>query len=177
VRSILVDPRGAHRVNALDVVDNARHLPVWLIHGEDDATSPIAQSEILAEALQQRGFDIRFDRVPGIGHAGALVARFLTAAVAAAAGARTPEHPARVTYRSVRPSDLEAYGVHLVRSSSAGDAFIDVERRDDAVHVLHADGIQSLVLSRGALETSPDRPPPIVDDARSGIGVAWSPVP
>src|ERR1019366_2739617 len=75
VRAILRDPLAAHRVNALDIVDNARNLPVWLIHGEDDATSPIGQSEMLAVALQQRGFSIRFDRAPGMGHSGALVAR------------------------------------------------------------------------------------------------------
>ncbi len=177
VRSILGDPRGAHQVNALDIVDNARHLPVWLIHGEDDATSPIRQSEMLAEAMQQRGFDVRFDRVAGIGHAGALVARFVKAVVAVAAGARAPEHPTRVTYWSVRPSDDGAYGLRIVRSSPTGDAFVDVERRDDAVHVRRADGVRSLVLSRGALGTAPDRPPPIVVDAPSGVSAAWSPGP
>ena len=176
-RSILIDRRAAHRVNALDVVDNARHLPVWLIHGEDDATSPIRQSEMLAEAMRQRGFDVRFDRAPGMGHAGALVARFLAAVVAGAAGARVPEHPARVTYWSVRPLDLGTYGLRIVRSSATGDAFIDVERRDDAVHVLRAENVRSLLLSRGALGTAPDHPPPIVDDARSGMVVAWSPGP
>ncbi len=178
VRSILVDTRAAHRVNALDIVDNARHLPVWLIHGEDDVTSPIRQSEMLAEAMQQRGFGVRFDRVPGVGHSGTLVARFLKPVVAAAAGARVQEHPARVTYWSVRPSDVGAYGVRVVRSNPTGDAFVDVERRDDAVHVRRADGVQSIVLSRGALETAADHPPPIVvDDTRSTVGVAWEPPP
>jgi enterochelin esterase-like enzyme len=177
VRSILGDARAAHQVNALDIVDNARHLPVWLIHGEEDATSPIRQSEMLAEAMQQRGFDVRFDRVPGFGHAGALVARFLKAVVEVAAGARSPEHPARVTYWSVRPSDDGAYGVRIIRSSSIGDAFVDVERRDDAVHVRRADGIHGLVFSRGAMDTAPDHPPPIVVDTPSGVSASWSPAP
>lgn len=174
VKSILIDARAAHRVNALDVVDNARHLPVWLIHGEDDVTSPIRQSAMLDEAMRQKGFAVRFDRAAAIGHAGALVARFLKAVVDVAATARSPEHPARVTYRSVRPSDLGAYGLRLVRSSSSGDAFVDVERRNDAVHVQRAEGIRSLVLSRGALGTAPDLPPSIiVDDARSTVGASW----
>jgi pimeloyl-ACP methyl ester carboxylesterase len=179
VRSILGDPRAAHRVNSLDVVDNARDLPVWLIHGEDDTTSPIRQSELLADAMQRRGFDVRFDRVPGIGHAGSLVARFLGAVVTRAAAARAPEHPARVTYWSVRPSDVGAYGVSIVRSSATGDAFIDVERHDDAVHVRQTNGVRGLVLARGALDTSRDHPPPIVmDQARAtGVDVAWSPGP
>jgi len=178
VRSILVDARAAHRVNALDIVDNARHLPVWLIHGEDDVTSPIRQSAMLDEAMRQKGFDVRLDRAPGIGHAGALVARFLKAVVDVAATARSPEHPARVTYWSVRPSDVGAYGVRLVRSSSSGDAFVDIERRNDAVHVQRAEGIRSLVLSHGALGTAPDHPPSIVvDDARSTLSASWDPGP
>jgi pimeloyl-ACP methyl ester carboxylesterase len=175
-RSILVDEHAAHRVNALDVVDNARYLPVWLIHGQDDTTSPIRQSEMLAEAMQQRGFDIHFDRVAGIGHAGALVARFLPQIVAVSTGARAPERPDRVTYWSVRPSDLGAYGIRIARSGDTGDAFIDVERLDDAVHVRRADGVRAIVLSRGALDTSQEHPPPIVvDDAHSAVSVGWGP--
>ena len=106
------------------------------------------------------------------------MARFLAAVVTRAAAARAPEHPTRVTYWSVRPSDLGAYGVHIVRSSATGDAFIDVERRDDAVHVRQADGVRGLVLARGALDTSRDHPPSIVmDDARAGVEVAWGPGP
>ena len=144
VRSILPDEASAHRVNALDVADNARNVPVWLIHGEDDRTSPIRQSEMLADALDQRGFQVRFDRVPGMGHAGALVARFLPQLVDAAAAATTVTAPARVTYRSVRPSDLGAYGVRLERASATGDAYVDVERRPDGYHVLRAEGTRSV---------------------------------
>ena len=120
VRSILVDERAAHMVNALDVVDNARSLPVRLIHGEDDATSPIRQSEILATALQQRGYPVRFDRVPGVGHSGALVARFLPEVVADAAQART---------------ELPAAARHLPQRSAVGHRRLRLphrpRRRDD----------------------------------------------
>src|SRR6202142_1941284 len=91
-RSILPNEGAAHLVNALDVVDNARDLSVWLIHGEDDRTSPIRQSEMLAARMQERGMRVRFDRVPGAGHSGALVARFLPALVTFAVSARAPEH-------------------------------------------------------------------------------------
>jgi enterochelin esterase-like enzyme len=173
VRGILPDEAAAHRVNALDVVDNARELPVWLIHGEDDATSPIRQSEMLARAMRERGFRVRFDRVPGMGHAGALVARFVAQVVDLAASARAPEHPARVTYRSVRPWDTGAYGVRIVRASPQGDALVDVERRDDAVHVLRAEGVRAVVLEPGALGTKMERPPRIVVDGSSGVQVRW----
>ncbi len=52
-------------------------------------------------------------------------------------GSKRPEMPAswRVTYRSVRPLDLGAYGARLERSEVGGDAFVDVEFEEVAVHV------------------------------------------
>ena len=177
VRSILTSDAAAHAVNAADVVENARHLPVWLIHGEADRTSPIRQSEILAAALAREGFEVRFDRVPAEGHSGALVARFAAEVVARAASARVPEGPSRVTYRSVRPSDTDAYGVHIVRASPSGDAFIDVSHEEGAVHVRRAEGVRSMVFEPGAFG-SPREPalPIIVDDpGAAGVDVRWGP--
>ncbi len=150
VRSILRDEAGAHAVNALDVVDNARHLPIWLVHGEADTTSPIKQSELLHEALRARGFAVRFDRAPGVGHEGRLVERFAAELVRRAASAVAPELPARVSFRSVRAEDVEAYGVRLERAG-AGDAFVDLEAKDDRVVVHAASNVRGVVLRRGAL--------------------------
>jgi pimeloyl-ACP methyl ester carboxylesterase len=174
VRSILPDDPAAHLVNALDVVDNARHLPVWLIHGEDDATSPIRQSEMLARAMRDAGFSVRFDRVPHLGHQGALVARFLAEVVARAADARVPEAPTRVEYRSVRPWDTGAYGVHLVRRSPKGDAFVAVEARADGVHVTRAEAVRAIVLEPGALGTAPEHPPAIALDGVRDVELRWA---
>jgi pimeloyl-ACP methyl ester carboxylesterase len=176
VRALLPDEAAAHAVNALDVADNARQLPVWLIHGEADRTSPVRQSEILDRALRDRGFAVRFDRVAGAGHSGALVARFAAELVDVAARARTPAAPSRVTYRSVRPADAGAYGVRILRASARGDAFVDIERRDDAVHVRRADGVRAVVLARGALGTDARSPPGLVDDTGS-VDVRWEPAP
>lgn len=140
VRGILGGEDGAHRVNALDVVENARHLPVRLVHGEADRTSPIAESVMLYDAMKKLGFDVRFDRVPNMGHEGPLVVKFIREIVDEAATARAPERPARVSYRSVRPGDTEAYGVHIVKTSPRGDAFIDLERPS---HVLAREGVAS----------------------------------
>jgi pimeloyl-ACP methyl ester carboxylesterase len=179
VRPILRDEAGAHLVNALDVVENARNLPVWLVHGEDDRTSPIAQSEMLASALHQRGFRVRFDRIPRAGHDGALVARFAPDIVDLAATARAATSPARVSYRSVRPADTEAYGARIERAGAAGDAFVDIERRDDAVHVLRVEHVTRVLLARGALGTDPAQEPAIVVDAAGadsiGVSAAWAP--
>ncbi len=158
VRSILVTGRGAHKVNALDMVDSARNLPVWLIHGEDDTTSPIRQSEILADALHQHGYTVRFDRIAGIGHSGALVARFLPEVVAAAARAQTERDPVRVTYRSVRPSDVCAYGIYFKRASQTEDAFIDIAPHENPPRVYREDGIAEAFPSRRPCG-SPAAPP------------------
>jgi len=176
VRAILPNEAAAHRVNALDVVDNARHVPVWLVHGEDDGVSPIRQSEILASALADRGFHVRFDRVAGMGHAGALVAQFAARVVDAAAEARVPQVVGRVTYRSVRPVDVGAYGVRIEHLSARGDAFVDVERTADGVHVRAHPGVASIALARGALGTPVDAPPPIVVDDGAPLSATWEPL-
>jgi len=173
VRAILPDEAAAHRVNALDVVDNARNVPVWLVHGEDDLVSPIRQSEILASALADRGFHVRFDRVAGTGHAGALVAAFAARVVDVAAEARAPQVVGRVTYRSVRPVDVGSYGVRIARAGAHVDAFVDVERTADGVHVRSHSGVASITLARGALGTEPGRPPPIIADDGSPLSAAW----
>jgi pimeloyl-ACP methyl ester carboxylesterase len=172
VKAILRDEAGAHRVNALDVVDNARSVPVWLIHGEDDRVSPIAQSEILARALEQRGFAVHFDRAPGMGHAGALVARFARELVARASEARAPEHPRRVTYRSVCEGDVRAYGVTIARRH-AGDAFVDVEGTSDGqVRVHAAENVSAVTLAPGALGVQPGAG--VTLEAAAGeVHVAW----
>lgn len=174
VRALLPDEAAAHAVNALDAVDNALHLPVWLVHGERDGTSPIRQSEMLFDAMRAKGLAVQFDRVPGMGHQGALVARFLSTLVARAATARVPDPVTRVLYRSVRPWDTGAYGVHLVRRSERGDAFVAVEAREDAVHVSRAEGVRAIVVDPGALGTRADHPPPIVLDGMSGVTVRWA---
>jgi len=178
VRSILPSEASAHRVNALDIFPNAVHLPVWLIHGEDDKTSPIRQSEMLAQAMSDPRlsvhFDVRFDRVPNMGHAGALVARFLSEVVTRAATARVPKDVEGVSYRSVRPWDSGAYGVHLLRRSDGLDARIGVWKREDGVHVTLAEGVRAIVLDPGALGTSPEHPPAIVLDGVHGVDVRWA---
>jgi dienelactone hydrolase len=175
VHAVLPDEASAHRVNALDVVDNARHLPVWLIHGRADRTSLIAQSKQLFDALRAHGFAVRFDAIPGVGHEGSLVAHFIPDLVALAATARVPEAVERVTYRSVRSSDLGAYGVHIERSTALGDAFVDVEREPDGIHVRRAEGVRDLWMTPGSLGTDPARPPPIVvDESESLSGATWA---
>jgi pimeloyl-ACP methyl ester carboxylesterase len=173
VKALLPDEAAAHAVNALDVVDNARHLQVLLVHGEDDRTSPVEQSDVLARAMRARGFAVRFERVAAFGHSGALVARFLSDVATMAVSARAPAAPSRVTYRSTRPSDTGAYGVQIVRAAQRGDAFVDLERDGAEIHVRRAEGVRAIVLKAGALGTSPSAQPAVIDDTRS-IDVRWA---
>ena len=138
VRNLLPTEEAAHRVNPLDVIDNARHVPTWLIHGEDDRTSPIVQSVMLFDAMKKRDFKVDFDRVPGMGHEGPLVVKFIRRVVDRAAEAQAPRFPAHVTFRSTRGIDTEAYGVRVVRAGEQ-DAYVDIEKRDDGIHVLRGD--------------------------------------
>jgi len=151
VRTILPNEQAAREVNGLEVAENARHVPVWLIHGEADTVSNIAQSELLARDLAARtGYSVRFDRAPGEGHSGALVARFIASVVSMAKDARAPARPSRVTYRSVRGVDSESYGVRLERRAEGVAAF-DVEYKDGVIRLLSATNVASLVLAPGAL--------------------------
>ena len=43
VKAILHDDAAAHLVNALDIADNARSVPVWLVHGEDEIACPLSR--------------------------------------------------------------------------------------------------------------------------------------
>lgn len=158
VRSILHDENDAKKLNALDVVENARWLPVWLVHGEADTTSPIRQSEMLDREMRSRGFSVRFDRVAGMGHEGRLVEKYVGEVVRRASTAKVVSAPTRVTFRSVRPEDTEAYGVTIVRSSPGLDAYVDVEAKGDKVVVNEATGVKEIVLAPGALGLAGARP-------------------
>jgi pimeloyl-ACP methyl ester carboxylesterase len=175
VRSILHDAAGAHRVNALDIVENARNVPVWLVHGESDHVSPVAQSAMLARALTAMHFAVTFDRVPGAGHEGRVVTAFAARIVDLAAQARRTPAPRRVSYWSVTPRDTGAYGIRMTRASAEGDAFFDVEREGDAVHVRSAVALRELVLPRGAFGVAPTETLPVViDDPRArDVAVRW----
>lgn len=167
VRSLLPTDAVAKKINALDVLESARHLPVFLVHGEEDKSSPVVQSTMLFDAMKKQGFTVEFERVPAMGHEGPLVVKYIRRVVDRAAEAKAPLHPARVSYRSVRPTDLGAYGVSFVRAGE-GDAFVDIEKRADGVHVLAATGIKEIVLDDGALGAAKNE---TVHDAK--VPVRW----
>src|SRR5262249_54437139 len=146
VRGVLGGGEGARQGNALDGLENARHLPVFLVHGEEDPTSPMKPSTMLFEAMEKARFDVRLRRAPGVGHEGPLVVKHLRKIVDRAAAAVAPARPVRVSFRSLRAVDTEAYGVRIVRlePSARTEAFVDLERKGGAIHVLAAEGVREI---------------------------------
>ncbi len=43
-------------------------MPTWVFHGEKDDVVPIEESELMVEALQDCGGDVRLTRYPQDGH-------------------------------------------------------------------------------------------------------------
>ena len=69
----------------------------------------------------------------------------------------------------MQSSDVEAYGVRVVRKGKA-DTFVDLEWRDGSVVVHAADGVDEIVLAKDALGATPGAP---VKLARRDVVVRW----
>lgn len=176
VRSLLPDEAAAHRVNPIDVIENARHTPLWLIHGEQDKTSPIVQSQLLYAAMSERNYKVKFDKDPKYGHHGALVQKHLVALVELAATARAPARPTRVSYKSVRPGDTGAYGVRLVRERASGDALVDVEYVAGRLRLKAVSNVKELYFKRGSFGLKEGQEPDLVPDGPlPAVPAHWEP--
>jgi phospholipase/carboxylesterase len=44
------------------------HMPVLLVHGQDDTRIPVQASKVAAGQLRAAGFDVELDVIPGVGH-------------------------------------------------------------------------------------------------------------
>lgn len=148
VRTLIPDEAAAKRVNALDMIDNVRNVPVFLIHGDADKSSKIEQSIWLEQALGARGFAVRLDRKPGRGHEGTLVSEYAKEMVQRAAHS-TRATPSRISYRSFRAVDRGAYGLDFDKRSADGEAFVDVEKIGNVIQVHRADGVRAVRLAPG----------------------------
>jgi hypothetical protein len=73
----------------------------------------------------------------------------------------------------VRSTDTEAYGVRIVRAGS-GDAFVDLERREDGIHVRASEGVREIVLAKDALGAKGEEPIKI-DAPGAKVAVRWAP--
>jgi acetyl esterase/lipase len=64
---VLDNPEKAQRANPITYI-SASDPPFLIMHGEEDNTVPIGQSELLDAALQKAGVSSTFRRVPNAGH-------------------------------------------------------------------------------------------------------------
>jgi hypothetical protein len=129
---------------------------------------------MLYRAMKARAYDVRFDHIPGRGHEGALVARFLPEIVERASRLRVPDAPLRVSYWSVRAVDTGAYGVSIQRARPRGDAFVDIERTGAHVRVHAADGVRTITISKKSFGFSDDQTPRFdFDDDAAGVVAQW----
>jgi hypothetical protein len=84
-----------------------------------------------------------------------------------------------VTYWSLGPGQDEAYGVRITRKAAQMDAFVDLEREGDTLHLRRAVNVGSLVLPRGGFGFSPTLTPAVIRDepAAQGLRVSWDATP
>jgi hypothetical protein len=111
---------------------------------------------------------VRYDREVGRGHEGSLVAKHVAEIVRRAASTQAPRFPSRVTFRSVRPQDTEAYGVTIERAAP-GDAFVDIEYTGASIKMHSTLNLRTVTLAQGALgapQGTPLAPP-------SSVPVSW----
>jgi predicted peptidase len=51
------------------VAQALRDMPIWIFHGSDDDTIPVAESRTMAAALQQEGAPVHYTEYKGVNHA------------------------------------------------------------------------------------------------------------
>lgn len=45
-----------------------KNMPIWVFHGEEDKSIPIAESATMVNRLKGMGYDVKFTRYPNVGH-------------------------------------------------------------------------------------------------------------
>jgi predicted esterase len=176
--AILPEQAAVDAASCARFVENARNLPVFLAHGQRDATTPVVQTTALAARLDELGFThetvVREDR----GHEQRLVDEETPRLLAFLAAHRRARTPLRVSLRASDASVRTAYWLTLEPRSGAGWAFADVQvdRATNAVRVLAADNIRRVVVRAAEAGLDParpiDAPPEVRVDRSAGRGGA-----
>jgi hypothetical protein len=99
----------------LNFTGNARNLPVTLVHARDDAVSPFAQSQWLADEAERLNLgSIKLVAVDHGGHSVAVVEDHIPALMAFFDGKRRIESPERVSFRTSSWEYTRAYWLDVV---------------------------------------------------------------
>jgi predicted peptidase len=51
-----------------EIARKVARLPIWIFHGEKDASVPVEESRRMHAALRALGADVRYSEYPGVGH-------------------------------------------------------------------------------------------------------------
>ncbi|HEV8320202.1 MAG TPA: prolyl oligopeptidase family serine peptidase [Myxococcota bacterium] len=151
VKGTLKTDEMAARYSVLHVPENARHLPVFLVHGKADKVCPFEQSQWLYDALHALGLPVRFEAPAADGHTVSLVARFLPTAFDFLMAARRVKRPARVSYGKNHDAYAGAYWVRftLAREGEFGHVDVEADAADHALVLRDARGVKALTLRLG----------------------------
>ncbi len=127
VRGILHDQATADRYSVLLFPENARNLPVLLVHALDDRVSAFEQSQLLSEADGKSGFSHHKLIAPKTGgHSLQVVEDNVRDMMDLFAASRRPSAPERVTFRTNASRYTRAYWVTVQLGSEGTFGEVDV---------------------------------------------------
>lgn len=142
IKRILGTPEQARRYSVIEFPENARNLPVLLVHAKDDRTSPFKQSSQLAKLDAKLGLENHRLIAPRKGgHTLATVDDHTTEAMDFFDAHRRNPMPTRVTFRTNSPRYQKAYWLKV---ETKGGEFVGVDASWDpktrTVHIARIDG-------------------------------------
>jgi len=152
VKGTLKTEEMAARYSVLHVPENARHVPVFLVHGRADKVCPFYHSEMLNAALAKAGCPVKLEAPAADGHTVTLVMREAPAAFDFLLGLRRVHAPARVTYGKNHDAYPGAYWVRfaLARDGTFGYADVEADAPARTITVHRAEGVKELSLRLAA---------------------------
>ncbi len=121
--------------SAYQYAENFRHVPAYIVHGDQDDIVPVGHGRTMSERLRKLGYELVYEEQAGVGHSGFSAGtgdrqkRYFMQRV------RDP-YPRQVTYKSSWPRNEGAYWVYLERRRRlAEDAQIDVTVNGQQIRV------------------------------------------
>lgn len=134
----------AARYSVLLFPENARAMPVLLVHAKDDATSPFRESEQLAKASAPLGLDVTLVAPATGGHTLETFEAHLPEAVAQFVRARRVARPPRVTFRTSSADYARAYWLEVVLAKEGAFGAVDATLEGGKVRVDRAEGLREI---------------------------------
>ncbi len=146
VGKILRTQSEAERYSVLLFPENARHLPVVLIHAEDDPVSPFRESQQLYDAAVKYELNMRLIAPKTGGHTLELFESHVKEAVETFTGAKRILKPGRVTFKTSSATYSRAYWVSVTLEREGAFGAVDVSIVNGSVRVDRAEGVREIAI-------------------------------